>query len=921
MNFLQNIQRWLRSLGQRGAMKQEIDEELRFHIEQRTAENIEAGMSPEVAAREARKRFGNLQSVREECRERRGASFGEAVWQDIRFGLRMLRKNPGFTAVAVLTLALGIGANTAIFTMINAVLFKPIMAREPNQLAALYQQERENPANFRFFSYPNFADIRAGKEVFENVLAFAPGNVGMDDGDLTRHVAATFVSANYFSVLGVAPLHGRGFLPEEERSPVPVAVMSYAFWKRSGGDPAIVGQTIVLNHTTFTVVGVMPEGFTGTMVMASPGFFLPLGVMDSLGAPRDGPVTSTLLDRDAGRLSLVGRLRPGLSFTMVGAPLAILSDRLATAYPTENRHHRLLAARMARLSHSNRPDGGPRQFRPLAGLTIGMSSVLLLIACLNLANMMLARGAARRKEIAVRLAIGAGRRRVLCQLLTEGFLLALLGGAGGMVLAVWATNALALFAGSSFQREFLTFDPMPDARVLAASLGFCALTTIFFALGPAWRLATLDVNADLKEHAAEDAGAKRVGFFALRNLLVIGQVALSLALLVAGGLFARSAARAVEANPGFAFGSNFFAELRAGPAGYKEPEVRELYRRAVEQVGALPGVESVSLGLSMPFGNAHYGRDVRRIGSPAPVNGRPFATVAEGRVVFTQFNVIGNDYFRTLGVPLQRGREFTRAEAESTNAPAVAIVSQLLADTLWPGEDALGQQLQFPRSNSESSERSMEVIGVVPHLKKSLMEKRNDPFLYLPYGQDYRPDILLHVRVAPGVDPAPLMDQTRAELRRLDPRLPVTALNTLRANHEKGSSMGLLRIGERVFGTFGVIALLLAMVGIYGVKAYSVARRTREIGIRIALGAKANDVLNLILREGVRLTAVGLGVGLLLALAAGKLASGFLYDVPPLDPIAFTVAPLLLSLAALIACWLPARRAAKVDPMVALRHE
>ena len=842
--------------------------------------------------------------------------------QDLKFALRQLLKNPGFTAVAVLTLALGIGANTAMFSLVNAVLFKPIMAREPGRLAGLYNQEKDNPANFRFFSYPNYADLRAGKEVFEDVLAFAPGNVGMIEGDLTRQVAATFVSANYFSVLGVTPLHGRGFLPEEETSPMPVAVISHPLWQRLGADPAIVGKTVVLNTTTFTVIGIMPDGFTGTVALASPGFFLPLGMMDSLAVRRGGVVANTLADRSAENLSLVGRFRPGFSLAGIMVPLQVLSDRLATAYPKENGAHQLFATRIARLNFSNRPNDGPRQALPLAGLTLVMSAILLLIACLNLANMMLARGSARRKEIAVRMAVGASRGRVLRQLLTEGFLLAVLGGAGGVLLAVWATHALAVVTGSSFsQKEFLTFDATPDARVLAASLGFCALATIFFALGPALRLATLEVNADLKENSAEDVGAKRAGLFALRNLLVMGQVALSLALLVAGGMFARSAARAVEANPGFAFGSNFYAELQAGTAGYDEPRVRELYRRATEQIAALPGVESASFGLSMPFGDSQYGGDVQRAGSPPPVKGKPFATAAEGKAVLAYFNVMGTDYFRTLGVPLLRGREFTRTEVESTNAPRVAIINQLLADELWPGEDPLGRRLQFTRSRPDTADTSMEVIGIVPQLKSSLMGKRPDAFLYRPYGQSYQATMLLHVRVAPGMAAVPLMRQTREELRRLDPLLPVAALKTLRASHENGVSLAALRMGARIFGTFGLVALLLAVVGIYGVKAYSVARRTREIGIRMALGASTSDVLRLILREGALLTAIGLGLGFMLAVAVGKLANGFLYDIAIIDPVAFTVAPTLLALSALLACWLPARRAAKVDPMTALRSE
>ncbi len=922
MNPFNKIWHGLRSLRQAKTVKQEIDEELRFHIENRAAENLAAGMSPEEAAREARRRFGNLQSVREECRESRGASFGEATAQDVRFAHRQLLKNPGFTTVAVLTLALGIGANTAMFSLVNALLFKPIHAQQPGHLAGVYQQEKADSGNFRFFSYPNYADLRASKETFEDLLAFWPGNVAMREGDLTRPVAATFVSANYFSVLGVAPLHGRGFLPEEETSTMPVAVISYPLWQRLGADPAMIGKTLVLNNTTFTLVGIMPRGFTGTGSLTSPGLFLPLGMMDPLAVRPGGVVANTLADRSAENLSLVGRFSPGVSLANSTAPLQVLSERLAAAYPKENRGYQLVAAPIARLGFSNSPERGLGDTLFTAALTLAMSAMLLLIACLNLANMLLARGSARRKEFAVRMAVGASRRRVLRQLLTEGFLLALLSGAAGVLLAVWATHALAVFAGPGFsQKEFLTFNSTPDVRVLAVSLGFCALATIFFALGPAWRLARLNVNADLKMQGAEDARSKPAGLFAMRHLLVIGQVALSLALLVAGGMFVRSVGRAVQANPGFAFGSNFYAELQAGAAGYDEPRVRELYRGATEQIAALPGVESDSLAWSMPFGDADYAAGVQRAGSSPLVDGKPFATVAEGKDMVANNNVIGTDYFRTLGVPLLRGREFTRTEVESTNAPRVAIVSQSLADELWPGEDALGRRLQFTRARADAPDTSMEVIGVVPELKQDLMGKASHPFLYQPYGQAYQPSMLLQVRVSPGADSKSLMRQAGEALRRLDPLLPVAALKTLRASHENSVTVALLRMGARIFGTFGLVALFLAVIGIYGVRAYSVARRTREIGIRMALGASSRDVLRLILREGLLLTAMGLGLGLMLAVAIGKLANGFLYDIAVIDPFAFTMAPALLALSALLACWLPARRASKVDPIVALRSE
>jgi len=829
-----------------------------------------------------------------------------APMHDLRFAFRQLLKNPGFTAIAVLTLALGIGANTAIFSLVNAVLFRPITAREPDRLVSLFDQEKENPANFRFFSYPNFKSIQAERSLFEDVLAFAPGNVALTDGELTRRFGAVFVSANYFSALGVSPAQGRGFLPEEESAPVFVAVLSYAYWQQSGADPAIVGRVLRLNNTAVTVVGVMPEHFTGTMALAAPAFFLPLGLMDSLTGRPEAPASNLFTDRGADILSVVARLQPGVTFSGLPAQLSAFSGRLAEEFPSENGRYQLAAATLSRLSHSNRPESTPAAARPLAGFALAMALCLLLVASLNLANMMLARGAARRREIAVRLAVGAGRERILRQLLTEGFLLALLGGLAGMLLSVWVTEALAALAGSTMKSDFLVFDPLPDLRVFGASLGFCALATMMFALGPAWRLARLDVNADLKGNAAEGFGGRASRFLVLRNLLVVSQVALSLSLLVAGALFARSAWKALEADPGFSFGSNFYAELRPDMAGYEEPRARQWYRNAVGAVETLPGVEAVSFGLTMPFGNAHYGTDLQ---------------LSDTQTDFADFNVIGMNYFRTLGVPLLRGREFTRAEVETTNAPRVVIVSQSLAERVWPGQEPIGRRLTLGHARAHGSRDTMEVVGVVPDLKRALMEKGRGLFFYVPYGQDYHPAMLLQVRVAPGADPASLMRQTRELLRRLDPQLPVTALSTLRDAHQTGSSVGALRIGARIFGAFGGVALVLAAVGLYGVKAYSVSCRAREIGIRMALGAASRTVLLMILGEGARLMAAGLGLGLLLAWAVGRLATGFVYDAGALDLPALAASVVVLLSAALLACWIPARSAARVDPMEALRNE
>ncbi len=906
MNWLHQLRLRFRALFQKEQLDAQMDEEMRSHIEMQTQENIEAGMKPEEARYAALRQFGRVEAIKETCRDQRGLPALETFWQDLRYGARQLRKNPGFTAVAVLTLALGIGANTAIFSLVNAVFFRPITAHEPDRLVSLFNQEKENPANFRFFSHPNFKSIQAESLLFEDVLAFAPGNVAVTDGELSRSVGAVFVSANYFSVLGVSPAQGRGFMPEEESSPTPVAVLSHAYWQRSGSDAGIIGQVIRLNNTAVTVVGVMPEYFTGTMALAAPAFFLPLGLLDPLTAQPGAPTPNTFTDRGAEKLSLVARLRPGLSSSELPARLSALSERLAQDFPAENGRHRLAAAGVSRLSHSNRPGERPAAAIPLAGFALAMALCLLLVACLNLANMMLARGSARRREIAVRLAVGAGRGRVLRQLLTEGLLLAVLGGLAGILLSVWATNALAALAGSGMRSDFLVFNPLPDARVFGASLGFCVLATLMFAFGPAWRLARVDVNADLKGNAAELPDGRGPRFFLLRNGLVVSQVALSLSLLVAGAMFARSALRALEADPGFSFGSNFYAQLRPQTAGYDEPRTRQLYRSVVDAVEALPGVEAASFGLSMPFGNSHYGT---------------FLRLSDTQTGFAYFNVVGMNYFRTLGVPLLRGREFTRAEVETTNAHRVAIVSQSLAERFWPGEEPIGRQLALGSARADGSRDTVEVIGVVPDLKRVLMDKQHDPFFYVPYGQDYRPVMLLQVRVAPGVDPASLMHQTRELLRRLEPQLPVTALSTLREAHQTGDSVGALRLGARIFGAFGCVALVLAAVGLYGVKAYSVSRRTREIGIRMALGAASSNVLLMILGEGARLMAAGLGLGLLLAWAVGKLTARFIYDTDALDLPALSASVVVLLSAALLACWLPARRAAKVDPMVALRSE
>jgi putative ABC transport system permease protein len=839
---------------------------------------------------------------------------------DLKFAFRQLTKTPGFTTVAVLTLALGIGANATIFSIINTILFKPVNVPHPEQLVGVYQHDKDNPNSFNLFSYADFTDLRSGKEAaFTDLFAFGVASVGLQ-GDLTERLSASLVSANYFSALGVPPALGRVFLPEEETSGAPVAVLSYSLWTRLGADPSLVGHKLKSTRGDITVIGVIPRGFTGTQLI-SPAIFLPIGMAEALTSSAGQPPARILTNRGDRRFMLTGRLKPGLSLRTADNALSVLNQNFAIPDPAEPKPRILVCCPPARFNFSNYPDRLGKELAPLASFAFGLSALVLLIACLNLANMMLARGAARRKEIAIRLALGAARRRILSQLLTEGFLLALLGGAAGLVVSVWATKLLAAFvySGSGMPADFPKFDLSPDWRVLLTLLLVSGLATLFFALGPAWKLARLDSNSDLKRHASEDArqaGARRFG---ARELLAVGQMAAALALLVAAALFGRSAINAASANPGFQFGSNFYLSLDSTLTGYSVPQERELVRTALERLSALPGVESVSLALNIPFGDSSWGRGVQLGGAP-PSSGAS-ATLADGKELVAMYNVVGADYFRTIGLPLQQGREFEHREVETTNSPPVAIISQNLADQLWPRQNPLGRSIQFPSENQHAAPTVMTVVGVVPAINWKLFEKERPAEIYVPLGQDFQPNLKLHVRVAPGVAPAHLMIASRDALRQLDLRIPLTEIRTLAVLHRDGPFVRVARLGSMLFGAFGGLALLLSLLGIYGMKAYAVARRTREIGIRMALGATARDVVTMILRETALLAALGLGLGLVLALAVGKFAASYLYQVPTVDPFIYCVIPPLLLATVLVACVIPARRAARLDPMRALRYE
>lgn len=580
-----------------------------------------------------------------------------------------------------------------------------------------------------------------------------------------------------------------------------------------------------------------------------------------------------------------------------------------------------MCAPPSRFHFSERPERKEGALAQVAGFAFGLSALVLIIACFNLANVMLARGSSRRKEIAVRLALGAGRGRVIRQLLTEGFLLAMLGSFAGVLFSFAATKLLATFiySGAGRPPDFPIFNLAPDWRVFVALLFLAGLATLFFALGPAWKLVRLDVNSDLKQHAGEDARASGFRRISIRNLLAVGQMALSLALLIAASLFIRSATKAYDANPGFEFGSNFYVAVDPSLAGYADKRARELNREATENLSALPGVESVSSASTIPFGIDYESRNVQLGGAPPPND--QAATFADGKAIEVQYDVVGAKYFRTLGIPLLRGRAFERREEESTNGRPVAIISQNLANQLWPGTNALGRTIQFPTYDKKQKPTALTVVGIVPASHWRLFEGKAPSEVFVPLAQDPFPDFKLLVRVAPGWNPVPLMNAARDELRRLDANIPITEIKTLQALHHNGPEVRVAELASILFGTFGALALFLSALGIYGLRAYVVSRRTREIGIRIAFGATGKTVMRMLLREGLWLAGFGLSIGVPLALAVGKVAGRYLYQVPAIDPISFVAMPLFLVTIALVACWIPARRAASIHPMQALRTE
>ena len=819
--------------------------------------------------------------------------------QDLKFGVRLLAKTPGFTVIAALSLALGIGANTTIFTLVNAVLLNPLPVEDPAQLVSVFTTDERNRGtglDFLQTSPMNFKDLRDKNEVFSGLTGHVgiPLNITGGTGQ-PEQIFGELVTGNYFSVLGARPQIGRGFLPDEDVTPGEklVTVLGYGEWqKRYGGDPAIVGRTISLNGAAFTVVGVMPKGFKGTNAIGAPALWVPYmtypqtttGFFLELAAPnsRRGLV-----------FNITGRLKPGVSVQQAEANLKTIARQLEQEYPNENKGRNVTLVPLAQATIN---PGFRDNIVKAGGLLMTIVGLVLLIACANVANLLLARAAARQREIAVRLSLGAGRGRLIMQLLTEGTLLAVIGGAAGLLLAYWAQGLLW-----SFRPPFLAADSIdlqPDMRVLMFTLAVSIVTGVVFGLAPAIQASRPDLVVELKEKTSAPTGSNRL--FSLRNVLVSAQVALSLVALVGAGLFLRSLQHAQQISPGFDTDHLAVLSFDLGAQGYTEERGRQFQQRVLERAASVPGVQGASVASTVPLFAGGFARTVF-------LEGQDSSDRRAGRLV--QISVVGAHYLETVGIPLVRGR--TLSETDQPNTPIAVVINETMAKRFWPDQDAIGKRFKFFGQDFFN-----QVVGIAKDSKYNFIGEEETPFIYQATTQVYQPQLSLFVKAA---QPSAVLGTVRGEVQQLDRNLPLTGVFTL--SEIFGQALWAPRMAASLLAVFAGLSLVLSVIGIYGVMAYAVSQRTRELGIRMALGASRGDVLRLVVVQGLRLTLMGVAFGLAASLAVTRLIASLLYSVSPTDVVTFTVVPLLLASAALLASYLPALRATRIDPMVALRYE
>ena len=909
MDWARQLWMRLQTLFRRDHLTQDLDDEVRFHLDEQIAENIAAGMNKEEARHTALRIFGNPSLLKEDVREAWGWVWLEQIGQDLRYGFRSLRKNLLFTVVAVLTLAFGIGANTAIFSLMDQVLLQLLPVKHPEQLVLVAER------GIRFgdswgdndISYPMYRDFRDHNQVFSGMFCRFPTSINLGYGDRTQRVSAELVSGSYFPVLGVTAIIGRTLTPDDDRVPGghPVAILSYSFWEsRFSSDPSIVGKQIVTNGYTFTVIGVAQAGFDGVELGYKSKVFVPM-MMKAQMTPRSGG----LEDRSLSWVTAYGRLKPGISIARANASLQPLMHSILEVEVQEPRlqHYstydraQFLKNTVELLPGSQGWSGLRERMQTPLWVLAALSGAVLLLACANLANLLLARATTREREMAVRLAIGAGRRRIIRLLLVESLLLSVIGTVVGLGLAFLADRVLLATYFSADSAGDFPISSVPDVRVLVFALGTTLLTALVFGLAPAIQSSRADVAPALNDRAGSAVGAKQVF---LRKLLVSGQMALALLLLVGASLFLRTLANLKSTGPGFS--TEGLVTFRVDPSlnGYGDERTKDIFRRLAEDLQTLPAVSSVGLS-TMPF--------LQGNGWSNPVIAEGYVT-DPGQEPPAIVNEISPNLFKTLDAPILAGRDIAPFETRP-----VALINESFARKYFAGRNPIGLHIGLVNEQSTAQDvPNLEVVGVVKDLKFKNLRDPAPVEAYYPYWQGVKFRFMtFYLRTR--FDPRQVMETVREQVRQLDPNLPVVDLRTI--DEQIGLSLKTERLVASLSAVFGALATALAVIGLYGVMAYTVARRRREIGIRVALGALQSDVLWMVMQQVVVLSGAGLAVGGLLAFALSSLIRSQLYGLQPHDPLTYVWAAVVLAAAACAAGFIPSWRASHVDPMHALRHE
>ncbi len=888
MFWLRLIYTRLYGLLRKDQIEQEMDDEMRFHLLMRTRDNIERGMSPDEAERGARRRFGNVGRIKDLARDIKGGGFMETLLQDMRYGARMLLKYPGFTLIAVFTMALGIGANTAIVSVVNTVLLRPLPFRDPHQLVVAFKWDRQHGFLENSTSAADFVEWRDQNQVFDKIAAFITSGALLTGVDEPEPISSALVSANLFDLLGAQPMLGRGFLPEEEKRGAPVVVLSHSLWQRRfGSDPGLIGKSLTLNGRNFTIVGVMPAGFD--FPRAELGF----------GADRREiwqPLYIDAISRSVqGRANYfygIARLKPNVTLEQAQAEMTAIAHRI------EREHSDTNTAMDVNLIPAHKRVVG--KVRPALLALLGAVCFVLLIACANVTNLLMVRASSRRREIAIRMALGASRARIIRQLLTESVMLSLAGGAIGLSLAFWGVRLLASLGLNEIPR---LNEARVDLWVMSFTLTLSVITGLLFGLAPATRVSKAKFNESLKEANRGLAGG--AGQRYTSGLLVISEVALALILLVGAGLLTKSFLNLLRVNPGFN-PENVMTIPVSLPQGYREGQQQTaFFEQALRRIEAAPGVRAAGVTSSIPFGSVRGSNFSIQEHPPLPPGARPNATLY----------AVSPKYFDVMGIPLLKGRGFTELDAKG--ATGVAIIDESIARRFFPGDDAIGKHLTIDVPPGAGEPTHLEIIGIVGNAKHFGLERETGPQIYEAYPQHPFPGMTLVVRTS--ADPLSLAPAIRSELRAMDRNLLISGITTM--EDRVATSTLPRRFNTLLMTAFAAVALTLAAVGLYGALSHSVTQRRQEIGIRMAMGARGRDVLKLVVGQGMKLSLIGVAVGLAGAFGLTRLMVKLLFGVKPTDPLTFALVTAMFIVVAFVACYIPARRATKVDPIVVLRCE